>query len=76
MDEMKINLTTKFMRKIVAKLLAKFIKSKCGCNVNIQLDELNVSVLDGETTIKTNVVISLDKNEFKKLISKVDVDLD
>jgi hypothetical protein len=68
MDEMKVKLTTKFMRKIVAKLISKFIYNKYGYEVDIQLNELNISVVDGDTKISTNVEVKLDSKEFVKII--------
>ena len=41
MDEMLINLKSKFMRKVVSKLLSKSIKSKTGYEIDVQFDELN-----------------------------------
>ena len=37
MDEMLIKLRTKFMRKVVSKLIGKAIQSKTGYKVNIQI---------------------------------------
>lgn len=68
MDEMNVNLRTKFMRGIVAKLLSRAISKKYGCKVNIRLDELDIRFVDGETTIHANVEAKLDSNEFKKII--------
>lgn len=74
MDEMKLKLTTKFMRSIVAKLIAKAIYKKTGCKVNIQLNDLDISVIDGETSISTNVEVKLNSNEFMKIMKSIDED--
>ena len=74
MDEMKLKLSTKFMRNIAAKLISKAIYKKTGCKVNIQLDELDVSVIDGETRIKTNVEVKLNSNEFNKIMESIGLD--
>lgn len=74
MDEMKLKLTTKFMRGIVAKLIAKAIYKKTGCKVNIQLNDLDISVIDGETNISTNVEVKLNSNEFMKIMKSIDED--
>ncbi len=71
MDEMKLKLSTKFMRNIVAKLIARAIYKKTGYRVNIQLNELDVSVIDGETHISTNVEAKLSSNEFMKIMKSV-----
>jgi predicted acetyltransferase len=74
MDEMKVKLSTRFMRSIVSKLIAKAIYKKFGYKVNVQLNELDVSVIDGEANIKTNVEVKIDNKEFMKIIKEVGLD--
>lgn len=74
MDEMKLKLSTKFMRGLAAKLIAKFIYKKLGYKINIQLNELDVSVIDGETSINTNVEIKMDSKEFMNLMKNIGAD--
>ena len=71
MDEMKLKLTTKFMRGIVSKLIERSIYKKYGYIVNIQLNDLDISVVDGETTINTNVEAKISSEEFKKMMTKL-----
>ena len=74
MDEMKLNLGSKFMRRLVSKLISKYLSKTLGYKVRIDLNKLNVNFDDGDTIIKTDLELRMDKHEFKKLISKVDVD--
>lgn len=74
MDEMKLNLISKFMRNIVAKLLSKTIYKKTGCKVDIQLNELKVSVIDGDAFVSTSVEARLDSHEFTKIMKSIDLD--
>ena len=71
MDEMKVKLSTKFMRGIVAKLMAKAIYKKYGYKVDIQLNDLDISFIDGETKLNTNVEVKLDSTEFMKIVKSV-----
>ena len=71
MDIMNINLTTNLMRKAVSKVIEKVIYKKCGYEVNIQLNELAVTMVDGETKIRTNVELNLSSDEFKRILSEV-----
>lgn len=71
MDEMKLKLTTKFMRSIVSKLIEKSIYKKYGYIVNVQLNDLDISIVDGETTINTNVEAKISSEEFKKIMTKL-----
>lgn len=74
MDELKLRLSTRFMRGIVAKLISKAIYKKFGYTVNIQLNELDVRVLDGETNISTNVEVKINSKEFMKIMKEVGLD--
>ena len=71
MDEMKLKLTTKFMRGIVSKLIERSIYKKYGYIVNVQLNDLDINIVDGETTINTNVEAKISSEEFKKMITKL-----
>lgn len=73
MDEMKLKVSTKFMRNMVAKLIARAISKKLGCSVNIQLNELDASVIDGETDISANVELKMESKEFVKLMKSIDL---
>ena len=68
MDEMKRKLSTKFMRGMVSKLISKAIYKKLGYKVDIQLNDINVEFIDGETSIHADVDLRLDKEGFTKLI--------
>lgn len=71
MDEMKLKLSTKFMRNIAAKLIARAIYKKTGYKVNIQLNELDVNVVDGETYISTSIEARVNSNEFVKIMQNI-----
>ena len=74
MDEMKLRLHTKFMRNVASKLIAKMIYKKTGYKVDIQLHDLDIEVVDGETKINTNVEVKLDSKEFRKIIKSAGLD--
>lgn len=73
-DEMKLKVSTMFMRNLVAKLIARAIGKKFGCKVNIQLNDLDVSVIDGETNISTNVELKMESKEFVKFVKSIKLD--
>lgn len=73
MDEMKLTLRTKFMRNAVAKIIAKIVYKKTGYKVNIQLNELDINVIDGEAYISTSVEAKLSSDEFIKIMKSVDL---
>ena len=74
MDEMKLKLSTKFMRGMVSKLIAKALYKKLGYKVDIQLNDINVEFIDGETSIHADVDLRLDKEEFTKLIKSTNLE--
>lgn len=74
MDEMRVKLSTKFMRNIVSKLIAKTIYKKTGYKVDIQLNDLDVWVIDGDTTVKLNVEAKLGNEEFNKIVKSIGLD--
>ena len=71
---MLINLKSKFMRKVVSKLLSKSIKSKTGYEIDIQFDELNASFEDREITVKANLEAKMSKDEFMKILKSQGLD--
>lgn len=71
MDEMKLKLSTKIMRNFIAKLISKAIYKKFGYKVDIQLNDLAISFIDGDTKISTNVDVRMSGEEFTKIIKKV-----
>ena len=74
MDEMKLNLGSKFMRKMVSKLLSRYLSKQIGSKVTLDLNALNINFEDGDTVIKTDLELRMDRHEFKKIISKLDTD--
>lgn len=74
MDEMKLKLSTKFMKGMVSKLIAKALYKKLGYKVDIQLNDINVEFIDGETSIHADVDLRLDKEEFTKLIKSTNLE--
>ena len=68
MDELKLKLGSKIMKGMVTSLLKKMIKSKTGCHVDIQLNDLDVSVKDGKAHIHIDIDGDMNNDEFTKLL--------
>lgn len=68
MDELKLNLTTKFMKGIVTKLLAGLIRKQTGYEIDIQLNEVVVTNNDGKIHLHANVDAEVTNEEFVKMI--------
>ena len=74
MDEMRIKLTTNFMKGIASKLIARSIKKKYGYKVNVDIKDLDIWSIDGDTSISTNVEIKMNSSEFNKLMKTIGMD--
>ena len=73
-DEMKMKLSTKFMKNVLSKLISKALYKKLGYKIDIRLNDINVEFIDGETNIHADVDLKLDKEEFTKIIKSSDLD--
>jgi hypothetical protein len=74
MDELKLKLSTKFMRGIVAKLISKTISSKLGYNVSVQLNEIDIRTEDGKIRLHADVDAEISNEEFVHIIKSIGLD--
>ena len=74
MDEMNIKLSTKIMRGMVAKLMSKAISKKTGCDVSVQLEEVEVKTYDGKVYLHMDVKAESNNEDFMKIIKSVGLD--
>lgn len=74
MDVLKLKLSTKFMRGMVAKLVAKAIFKKTGYDISILLNEIEVKTEDGKVKLHLNVDAELNNDEFVKIIKDIGLD--
>lgn len=74
MDELKLNLSTKWMRGIVTKLISKAIFKKTGYKIDIQLNKVNVESIDGKVYLHADVDVETDSDEFVKIIKSIGLD--
>lgn len=74
MDALKLNLSTKFMKGIVTKLISKLIYKKCGYHVDIQLNEIDIEVVNGKAYIHANVDAAIDNSELMKIVKSIGLD--
>ena len=68
MDELKISLSTKFMRGIVTKIISKAILKKTGYNIDIQLNEIKLETIDGKVCLHADVDAKIDNEDFINII--------
>ena len=69
MDTMKIS--SKFMRGLISKLVKNIIRKKFGNEVDIQLDELMVTIDEGKANLRINAGADISKDELIKIIKEI-----
>lgn len=74
MDEMRVKLSTNFMRNIASKIISKMIYTRTGCKVNIRVNDLDLWVIDGDTNVKLNIEAKLKSDEFNRIMKNIDMD--
>lgn len=68
MDELRLRLSTKFMRGIITTLLSKLIRSKFGYDIDIQLNEIEIRTEGGKVRLHADVEAEVSNDEFMKII--------
>ena len=71
MDELKLNLSSKFMRGIVTKLIAKAIYKKTGYKIEVELNSINVEVINSKAHIHADVDVEIDNEELMKIVKTI-----
>lgn len=74
MDEMNLNLGSRWMRKLASKLIVKYLKKHFEVNTELDLDELKISYVDGDVVIKTELELRMNAKDSKKMLSKLEED--
>lgn len=69
MDEVKIE--SKLTTGVVSKLVSMAVSKKLGCHVDIQLNAVRATVIDGETHIHLDVDAELSNDELNKLLKSI-----
>lgn len=68
MEEIKMSCKGMFLKPIITKLISKFIKKKYGANMEIRINEIDISSMDGETYFNLNVDGKMKNEELMKLL--------
>lgn len=69
MDEMKIG--SKFTTSIISKLVAMVIRKKLGYDIELKLNEINATVIDGKTHVHLDVDAEVEKDELIKILKSI-----
>lgn len=66
MDEMKIG--SKFTTNIISKLINMVIRKKFGYEIELKLNEVNATIIDGKTHVHLDIDAELEKDELMKIL--------
>lgn len=69
MDEMKIKLSTSFMKGIIAKIIKSAISKKLGFEVELEINEIDVKFDGGKVRLHADIDGEMNKDEFVKIIN-------
>lgn len=68
MDEIKMSCKGMFLKTIITTFISKFIKRKYDANVEIRINEVDISSVDGETYFNLNIDGKMKNEELMKIL--------
>lgn len=74
MDELKLKLSTKWMRNIVTKLISKAIFKKTGYQIDIRINQIEVENVNGKIYLHADLDAETTNEEFAKIIKSIGLD--
>jgi hypothetical protein len=72
MDEMKIG--SNLMKSVISKLINKVLMKKFGYNIDIRIEEINASIIDGKAHIRLNADAEMSKDKLVKILKAAGLD--
>ena len=73
-DEMKINLTTKFVRGIVANIVSKLIVKNLGIKSDISINGISIEKIDNKIHLHLDVDADVDENVLLKITRLIETE--
>lgn len=75
LDMLKFKLaSSKMMKGIIAKIIEKKVYEKVGCKINIQLNDVQIDMIDGEIKAHLDCDAKMNKSEFTRLMKSINED--
>lgn len=72
MDIFKLNFGSKLVKGMVIKVIRKYVKKQFGIDIELDLETLDVDYNDGDIVAKASLEIKANRNETKKILTKID----
>ena len=60
------------MKGLVAKIISKRIYKQLGYKIDIQLNDVQIDVIDGDVQIHLDVDGKMNKTEFSRIMERID----
>ena len=64
---------SKFITSVISKIVKGVLKKKLGYDVDIQLNEFNVTFNDGKAHVHLNADAELNKDELAKILKNIGI---
>lgn len=71
MDMLIIKLSTKFMKGMVAKIIARKVYKKFGYKIDIQLNDVQIDMINGDIKLHIDADGKMNKTEFDRLMEMI-----
>lgn len=71
MDEMKLNLSSKFMTNVIAGIIKRAILKKVGREVDVEFEEIDIQMKDGKIHLRTTVDAEISSDEFMMMLKRM-----
>ena len=74
MDMLMLKLSTKFMKGILSKIISRTVYKKLGYKIDIQLNDMQVDMINGDVKLHIDADAKMNKTEFDRLMETIGED--
>lgn len=74
MDMLMLKISTKFMKGIVAKIISKKAYKKFGYKIDIQLNDVQIDMINGDVRLHIDADAKMNRTEFERLMENIEED--
>lgn len=74
MDMLMMKLSTKFMKGMVAKIISRKVYKKFGYKIDIQLNDVQIDMINGDIKLHIDADGKMNKTEFDRLMETINED--
>lgn len=71
MDELKMKLSTKFMRNLLAGYISRALYKKLGYEIGVDIEEVSIETVDGKVKVHLNVDAAVNNDEFMRIVKRL-----